>query len=56
MLSKRTVYDELVTKFNAVNPSKLVKKLNATQKIGKLRVKFSVPTCTLLLLTLINYF
>ena len=39
MLVKKTVYDELYKKVNAIDTSDLVKKLTTTQKLMKLKIK-----------------
>ena len=41
-VAKKTVYNQLVTKVNAINSSKLVKKLTTTQKLRKFQIKFLI--------------
>ena len=55
---KKSVYDELVKKVNAihvVDASKLVKKLTTTQKLKKLRRKYLTMKNLVLLMILINF-
>ena len=49
---RKTMYDQLVTKVHAIDSSKLVKKLTATQKLKRLRIEFLFMINTLLLLNL----
>ena len=51
---KKGMYDELVTKVNAIDLSKLVKKLNMTRKLTKLKRKYLAMINILLMMNLIH--